>query len=119
MYEHCMRRIEIEQFHIGTIAAGDGADAERHVGAKMRLGDLVDALATGNDRLQRRGIEQHGPDLLRRALYRGLPLAAQPPVAFAHGRCGRTACWRRRLGAAHHLRKARRTSGFGAPPSRR
>lgn len=102
-----MRRIEVEQLDVGAIASGDGANAERDVSAEMRVGDLVDALAAGNDRLQRGGIEQHRPDLLRRALHRGLPLAAQPPIAFARRRGRRPTCGRRRLVAAHELRKPR------------
>ncbi|MGY4374773.1 hypothetical protein ACVWZ3_002412 [Bradyrhizobium sp. i1.3.6] len=102
------RRIEIEQLDVGAITPADRANTERDVGAEMRVGDLVDALAAGNDRLQRCGIEQHRPDLLGRPLYRGLPLTAQPPVAFAHRRGSRAASGRRRFGTAHQLCKPRR-----------
>src|SRR5437773_1100888 len=51
------RRVEIEQLDVGAIAPGDRADAERHVGAEVCLGNLVDALATRNDGLQRCWIE--------------------------------------------------------------
>ena len=61
---HRMRRIEIGQFHLGAIASFDRADADRHIGAEMRIGDFLDAVAAGDHGLQRRGIEQHRPDAL-------------------------------------------------------
>src|SRR5579872_5203441 len=50
-------RIGIEKFDIGAITPADRADAERDIGAEMGVRDLVDALAAGNDGLQRGGIE--------------------------------------------------------------
>ena len=55
--------------------------------------------------MQRCWIEQHGPDLLRRALHGGLPRTAKPPVSFPGRRGDRAARWRRWFGAAHEVRE--------------
>ena len=104
------RRVEIGQLDVGAVAALHRADAERHVGAEMRVGDFLDAVAAGNDGLQRRRDRAASPrPAPARRLDRGLALAAQPPVAAALWR-GRAApsCGRRRFGAAHELGKLRR-----------
>ena len=48
----------------------------------MGVREFFDVMAAGNHRLQRRGVEQHGPDPLSGCANAGLPFAAQAAVAY-------------------------------------
>src|SRR5581483_7765828 len=82
---HRLRRIEIGKFHFSPVTPFDGTNTDGHVGAEMRVGDFLDAMATRDHRGKGRGIEQHVPDPLRARPNRRLTLPVQLSVAVPLG----------------------------------